>query len=156
MASSQQGFLIGALLLIPADELRRRVQEGYMTAGFTDIRPAHHVVFGVLSPEGDRIVDLAKKAQTTKQAMGYLVEYLEECGYLERVPDPRDGRAQIIRRTERGREVNRAAKRIVQEIQDDWAEQLGPERMDQLMVLLRDLVKIIGEEYKGSVSNLSD
>src|SRR5690606_35566576 len=132
------------------------VQEGYMTAGFTDIRPAHHVVFGVLSPEGDRIVDLAKKAKTTKQAMGYLVGYLDECGYLERVPDPRDGRAQIIRRTERGWEVNRAAKRIVQEIQDDWAEQLGPERMDQLMVLLRDLVKIIGEEYKGSVSNLSD
>jgi DNA-binding MarR family transcriptional regulator len=153
---AEEGFLIGALLLIPSDTLRQRAQEGYIAAGFTDLRPAHHVVFGVLSPEGDRIVDLAKKAQTTKQAMGYLVTYLEECGYLERVPDSRDGRAQIIRRTERGWEVNRAAKRIVQEIQDEWAEQLGPERMEQLIILLRDLVKIIGVEYKGSVSSLSD
>ncbi len=156
MPSAEQGFLIGALLHFSADELSNRVRHGLHAAGFGDLRPAHDVVFGVLPPEGDRVVDLAKKAQTSKQVMGYLVAYLEEHGYLERVPDPRDGRAQIVRRTERGWEVNRAAKRIVQEIQDEWAEQLGPERMEQLIVLLRDLVKIIGEEYKGSISDLSD
>jgi hypothetical protein len=43
----------------------------------------------------------------------------------------------------------------VQQIQDEWAEQLGRERMDELLTLLRDLVKIIGVEYQGSVSQRS-
>jgi DNA-binding MarR family transcriptional regulator len=155
MEESKQGFLIGALLLYPTDELRRRVYEGYMEAGFTDLRPAHEPVLGLLSPEGDHIVDLAKRARTTKQAMGYLVAYLEERGYLERVPDPKDGRAQIVRRTERGWEVNRTARRLVEEVQHEWAEQLGAERMEQLISILSDLVKIIGVQYEGSVSEIS-
>ena len=152
---NQEGFLIGALLLISADELRRRVHEGYHAAGFTDLRLAHHPVFGLLSPDGDRIVDLANKARTTKQAMGYLVDYLEKHGYLERTPDPDDGRSQIITRTEKGWQVNRLARQLVQEIQDDWAEELGQERMTQLITILRDLVKIIGQDYEGSISQRS-
>lgn len=155
MGSSQPGFLIGALLLFPADALRERVYEAYMAAGFTDLRPVHEPALGVLRPEGDRIVDLAKRAGTSKQAMGYLVGYLEEHGYLERVPDPKDGRAQIVRRTERGWEVNRTARRTVEAIQEDWAEQLGHEKMEQLMGLLRELVQVIGIEYEGSVSEIS-
>src|SRR5690349_14644863 len=70
-----------------------------------------------LRREGDRIVELAKRAQMTKQAVGYLISYLERHGYVERVPDPTDGRAQIVRRTERGWAFQRAAGRVVQEIQ---------------------------------------
>jgi DNA-binding MarR family transcriptional regulator len=155
MNKNQDGFLIGALLLHSADALQRRVHQGYQAAGFTDIRPAHEPVFGLLSPDGERIIDLAKKARTTKQAMGYLVDYLEEHGYLERIPDPHDGRSQIVRRTEKGWQVNRLAKQLVQEIQNEWADQLGHERMEQLLVLLRDLVKIIGVDYEGSASQHS-
>lgn len=152
MEAPKEGFLIGALLLFPADALQRRVREGLHAAGFTDIRAAHDIVFGLLKPEGERVVDLAERAQTTKQAMGYLVAYLEEHGYLERIPDPTDGRAQIVRRTERGWEVNRLARRLVEEIQQEWAQQLGEERMEQLLILLRDLVKNINVEYEGSSS----
>ena len=153
--TSKPGFLIGALLWLPADEVRRRVQAVYETSGFTDVRPAHHPVFGLLSPDGDRVVDLAERAQTTKQAMGYLVAYLEERGYLERVPDPNDGRAKIVRRTVKGWEVNRAAGRAVRELQAEWAEQLGEDRMEQLILLLRDLMEIIGFKYEGSVAERS-
>ena len=155
MEVSKDGFLIGALLHFTVDELERRVSAGYQLAGFDDIRAAHKPVFGLLRPEGDRIVDLAERAGTTKQAMGYLVAYLEEHGYLERVPDPTDGRAQIVRRTERGWEVNRLARSLVEEIQQDWTMQLGGERMDQLIVLLRDLVKIVGTQYESSISQIS-
>lgn len=150
MEPVEEGFLLGALLAIPSDALRRRVHEAFATAGFGDLRPAHDPVFALLRPEGDRIVDLAKRAQTTKQAMGYLVAYLEERGYVERVPDPTDGRAQLVRRTERGWEVQRTARRIVHEVQQEWAEQLGPERMHQLLLILRDLVRLLGVEYIGS------
>src|SRR5690349_1178610 len=92
-------YPLGLLLTMLGERFSERIYEGYAAAGFDDIRPAHQVVFDLLSLEGDRVVDLAKKADTTKQAMGYLVAYLEERGYVERMPDPQDGRAQIVRRT---------------------------------------------------------
>ena len=87
--------------------------------------------------------------------MGYLVAHLEACGYLERVPDPSDGRAQLVRRTQRGWEVNQAARRLVKDVQDEWAAQMGVERMQQLMLLLQDLARLIGADYTGSVSAIS-
>jgi DNA-binding MarR family transcriptional regulator len=152
---SEEGFLIGALTAIVFEDVRRRVFAGYRAAGFGDLTPSHDPVFIFLSPEGDRIVDLAQRAGVTKQAMGYLVRYLEGRGYLERVPHPTDGRAQLVRRTDRGWEVNRLARRLVEEIQGDWARQLGQERMEQLITLLRELVRLIGVEYLGSTSDIS-
>ena len=148
-------FLIGALLLFSADELRRRVHQGYQDAGYTDLSPAHDPVLGLLSPEGDRVVDLARRAQTSKQAMGYLVAYLEERDYLERIPDPADGRAKIVRRTSKGWAVNRLAKELVQQVQDDWTNVLGKERMRLLLSILGDLVDHIGIPYQGSISEIS-
>ena len=153
--AADDGFLIGALSAIIVDEVRRRVFAGYAAAGFDDLSPSHQPVFMMLKPEGDRIVDLAKRVGMTKQAMGYLVKHLEGRGYLERIQHPADGRAQLIRRTERGWDVSRLARVLVQEVQDDWAEQLGQERMDQLIILLRDLVRHIGVDYRGSASDIS-
>lgn len=75
----------------------------------------------------------------TKQTMGYLVNYLEGRGYVERVPDPEDGRAKIVRLTGRGREVVRAAQEIIARIEAEWAGHLGKARMAQLRRLLEDL-----------------
>lgn len=144
------GFLIGALTAIVHDELLKRAQEGYAAAGFPDLRPSHGPVFAYLPPEGCRVTELAERARVTKQAMGYLVDYLEEHGYVERVPDPTDRRAQLVRRTERGWEFNRAARRLVQEIQDEWATLIGEEQMRQLLRILRQLARVLGVEYAGS------
>jgi DNA-binding MarR family transcriptional regulator len=147
VASAYDNLLIGALLVLPFSTINRRVFEAYAAAGFTDLRPAHTPVFQYLLPEGDRIVDLAARAQTSKQAMGYLVAHLEKAGYLERIPDPRDGRAQIVRRTKKGWKVNRLARQTVQEIQNEWAQVLGEEKMLQLLHILRELVQQIGYDY---------
>ena len=137
-------FLIGVLLQVPFAVLGQRVREGYAAAGFGDLRPAHEPIFRFLAPEGNRVTDLAVRAGMTKQAIGYLVDYLVEHGYLERVPDPTDGRAQVVRRTERGWEVNRTARRVVQQVQVEWARELGEERMNQLLERLRDLFELVG------------
>jgi DNA-binding MarR family transcriptional regulator len=143
-----EGLMIRALLAVSSDALRQRMSAGFAAAGFADLRPAYEVVFALLRPEGDRVVDLARRAHTTKQAMGYLVAALAAAGYLERVPDPTDRRAQLVRRTARGWEVHRTAHRLVQELQDELAVQLGPERMQALLELLRDLVAILGADYQ--------
>jgi len=63
-----------------------------------------------------------------KQSMGYLVRHLEVCGYVERVADPADGRAQLVRQTARGREVERVARRAIGAVEHEWLELLGPAR----------------------------
>lgn len=153
---NHEGFLIGALTAIVSDAVQRKGRERLAAAGFADLRPAHNVVFALLRPDGDRVVDLAERARMTKQAIGYLVAYLEAQGYVERVPDPTDGRAQLVRRTERGWAFQRTARGIVQEIQREWAEQFGPDRMRELIVLLRDLVTLLGVEYQGSVPEIAE
>jgi len=86
------------------------------------------------------LTELAERAQITKQSMGYLVDYLQERGYVERVPDLVDGRAKLVRYTERGREVDRVTRQIVQGIEEDWACRLGEHKMDQLRQLLKELI----------------
>jgi DNA-binding MarR family transcriptional regulator len=70
------------------------------------------------------------------------------------VPDPRDGRALIVRRTEKGWRVNQTARRLVKEIQADWAEQLGSEAMTQLFDLLQQLHQVLGFEYSRRIGGL--
>jgi DNA-binding MarR family transcriptional regulator len=155
MTIEQDGFLIGSLLAAVAAELGQRVLEGYHAAGFTDIRAAHAQIFRLLPPEGCRVTELAERAYSSKQATGYLVDYLEEHGYVERVPDPKDGRAQLVRRTERGWELNRKARQLVHQVQSEWAQQLGEERMAVMIESLRLLVQILGVAYQGSISEVS-
>src|SRR5260370_19971305 len=92
-------YLVGALLVIPNQVLRRRVAAA-LAEEFPDYRPNYEAVFRWLGPEGDHISDLADRAGVTKQSMGETIAWLERHGYVERVPDLRDGRAAIVRRTE--------------------------------------------------------
>lgn len=150
------GPLIGALLAMPHHELQQRVQAGMAAAGLPEIRPAHTAIFQLLPPEGGRATELAERIGTTKQAVGYLIDYLELHGYLERVADPRDGRAFIVRRTEKGWRVNQTARRLVEEVQAEWAERIGQAKMDQLRSLLTELIESLGFHYSPRVGGVPD
>ena len=130
---------IGILLRGPFQEIVQRISEGLAEAGFDDIRPAHTVVFQHINAEGSRLSELAERAQLTKQSMGYLVDYLEDHGYVERRADPSDRRAVLIFLTERGWAEVREALRIIGKIEREWARRLGKQQMEQLRVLLTEL-----------------
>lgn len=134
---------IGILLTHPFESLVERVQEGIEKAGHGVIRPAHQRVFQFIEPEGSRLTVLAGRAQLTKQSMTYLVEHLEAHGYLERLPDPTDGRARIIRLTEKGRQTVAIARGLIEGIEAEWARGLGEHRMRQLRSLLDRLNALV-------------
>ena len=135
--------MLGAMLRIPFQAIVARIDEGLRARGFTDLRPAHFVIFQHIRPEGARITQLAEQAQITKQSTGSLVDHMMACGYVERLPDPEDGRAKIVRLTERGWELDNAAREILNEIEQEWAEQVGDERMAQLKQTLKDLIVLM-------------
>ena len=142
--------MIGALLRIPFQATVTRVYQRLGEAGYTDLRPAHFAVLQNVRPEGLHVTELADLAQMTRQSMGALVDYVEECGYVERVTDPGDGRAWLIRLTEKGRDVEQVARSALAELESEWAAALGEERFAALYSTLSDLVALVdtsvGEE----------
>lgn len=123
--------------------LDRQLHEGMVAAGFGDVRPAHYAVFRYMKPGGSRVTELAEEARMTKQSMGELVSYLERLGYVERLPDPRDGRARIVVLTGAGLRWSEAAVERVGEIEDALAERLGGrERLEELARSLEELASL--------------
>ena len=126
-----------------SDELFRRLA----AAGFGDIRPGHGCVFGSIDPEGSRLTDLAERAHMTKQSVGEAVTDLERRGYVERVPDPTDGRVKIIRLTDRGREAQRIGLELIDDIERDWAERYG----EAEIAALRETLEAIATAHLSPV-----
>jgi DNA-binding MarR family transcriptional regulator len=118
------------------------VLEGLAAAGFDDFTPAQARVFQRIAPDGSRLTDLAAQAGITKQSAGFLVDQLERAGYVERVPDPADGRARLVRVAERGLRSVEASRQIVAEVEAEWTAHVGERRMEQLRGILTDLREI--------------
>jgi DNA-binding MarR family transcriptional regulator len=126
--------------------LERHVYEGMAAAGYADVRPAHYAVFRFLKAEGSRVTELAEEARMTKQSMGELVIYLEQRGYVERRPDPRDGRAKIVVLTETGLRFIEAGVERAREVEDALAERMGgQERLEELAESLEELMVLSAE-----------
>lgn len=104
--------------------------------GFDEIRAAHGCVFRFVEPTGTRLTVLAEQSGLSKQAVGEVADDLQRLGYAERLADPADGRAKLIRLTERGTRSREAALRIMDEIEAEWAERYGEEAMATLRGLL--------------------
>ncbi len=137
--------------------LDRHLHEGVVAAGFEDVRPAHYAVFRHLKPEGSRVTELAEKARMTKQSMGELVVYLERRGYVERLPDPRDGRARIVVLTEAGQRWVEAAVGRVGEIEDALAERMGgEERLEEFADSLAEVLALSAEPIPGRAGSAGE
>jgi DNA-binding MarR family transcriptional regulator len=118
------------------DELFARLRE----AGYSELRPTHACVFGTIRPEGNRLTELAERADMTKQAVGEVVSELEAIGYVERVPDPSDGRAKIIKLTERGLAAWGHGWGVVHGVQERWEKRYGKKRVRDAIALIADVV----------------
>jgi DNA-binding MarR family transcriptional regulator len=99
-------------------------------------------VFARIGPDGTRLTELAEAAQVTKQTAGFLVDQLQAEGYVERVPDPSDARARLVRIAPRGREAVARAREMEQVVEREWEQHLGPERMAALRDALTSLREI--------------
>jgi DNA-binding MarR family transcriptional regulator len=97
-------------------------------------------VFAQIKRGGSRLTDLAKGANMTPQSMGELVAELVDLGYVERRPDPTDGRAKLIVLTDRGNACIDAAETTIQGLEERITEVLGARAHAQLRTLLTKLL----------------
>ncbi|MGS0688650.1 MarR family winged helix-turn-helix transcriptional regulator [Nakamurella sp. GG22] len=130
---------LGLLLFIPYRAIESRVLAAIQAAGFVDLTIAQARVFQRIGPDGTRLTELAQAAQVTKQTAGFLVDQLEKSGYVERVPDPSDARARLIRVTTRGADAVAVGAEVIAEIEAEWTEHLGRKNVAHLRATLSAL-----------------
>lgn len=128
-----------ALLGSVKEELLEEMYRRVAAAGYPGLRPSHGCVFRYLDLDGSRLSDLAEKSGMTKQAFGEHLANVEALGYIMRVPDPEDGRAKLIVPTKRGREVLILGRRAFEEIEHEWAQTIGVERLAALRETLDEI-----------------
>lgn len=137
---------LALLLAQPYHELARSMLEGLAKAGFGDLRASHLPILQYLRPAGSRVTELAQLTQIATPSVVYLVNYLAEHDYVERSPDPLDGRAVLVRRTERGWAADRVLHTVTERVTARWIQCMGAATVEQLLTSLQRLAEATRRE----------
>jgi DNA-binding MarR family transcriptional regulator len=132
--------LIGLLLRLVYQHYAQDIEAALREAGFGDIRPAAGNVFPFVPAEGITVSRLAELARVRKQSMAQAVSHLEETGYVERRPNPRDHRSQLVFLTERGASVPPVTHAAAERVEQRWAELTSPAEFEALRASLLRLL----------------
>ncbi|MBX2796949.1 MAG: MarR family transcriptional regulator [Myxococcales bacterium] len=135
---ARRSRFVARLMARISTALQQQVVQHLRAAGY-DVTVAHNQVLIPLDQQGTRISELARRAGISAQAIGKLVTDLERKGLVERTPDPADGRARVVRYTDRGRALLRTALSRLDAQHAELAELLGPDRLEALRA---DLTRI--------------
>lgn len=134
--------LLGQHLLRAArlfdEAARRRLQERGIT-----VRGAHLAVMPHLDHGGTRPAVLATRMGISRQALSRTLRDMEAAGVLERLPDPDDGRALIVRLNARGREALLTGLAALAEVESAVAEHLDEKTLKRLRKSLSALAEAL-------------
>ncbi len=117
-----------------------RLRAAFAAAGLDGIRPAQAVALVPLASGGLHASDLADQLGVSRQAVAQGIAALERHGYVTRVPDPVDARAQIIELTPRGRQALRVMRSNAIDSEKRWEHVLGRQRLGELRETLELLL----------------
>lgn len=117
-----------------------QIVDGVVGAGFPQ-KPKHSAVFAQIDPTGSRLTELAHRANITPQAMGELIDELEQLGYVTRQPDPTDRRAKLILLTDEGLAAVEAGRQTILGLESRITEILGVEGHETLREMLSKLLE---------------
>ncbi len=131
---------IGQLLVRLLRVFRDDLAEPRAAAGFGDLREPHLQIFGNIRMGGIRLTELADRAQLSLAATSELVNDLVNLGYLNRRPDPADGRAKLIDLTDRGAELMTAAGLRVRDLERRWSSAVGEHRFTEMCRTMQRLL----------------
>ena len=112
------------------------------------LRTSHTALLPHLDLEGTRLVDLARRVGVSKQAVGQLVDELQELGVVERVPDPADGRARRVRFTRSGFRALLHGLGVLDGLERELARAMGRPALERLR---RDVRTALGAVESGAL-----
>lgn len=129
--------MIGQAFSQLMDDLHQHLVE----TGHADLRPTHCLnVFLFMDCDGTRPTTLARRAGMTPQAMSELVGYLEQRGYVRRIPDPTDGRGRVVVYSDRGTRAAEIATSFFADMEARWGVRVGPGRLQDVKSALTGIL----------------
>jgi DNA-binding MarR family transcriptional regulator len=131
------------MLRLAHQTLIRSVLSRLSETEFSEVQSSHFAVTQALwdHPKGLRVSALAARARITKQSMGELVDQLVALSYVDRVPDPEDGRARLVRLTTHGWKLARLARQFVRDTEAEWSRRIGTKKLAMLRGTLKELLE---------------
>jgi DNA-binding MarR family transcriptional regulator len=121
----------------------RAIADVRRLSGAERLTVAHTGIFPHLDLEGTRLTTLAQRMGVTKQFAGQLLAELEEQEIIERVPDPEDGRAKLVRFTAKGKRALLHGLDVLGEIESIVVGKIGPKRAKELVATLTDVISAL-------------
>jgi DNA-binding MarR family transcriptional regulator len=109
-------------------------------AGHPEVTSAMVALFRSAGVDRRRPGEIAVTARLSKQATNDMLRELERLGYVERHPDPSDGRARIIRLTSRGKALDAAVWSAGREAEQAWRVRFGDEQWTTFNGVLDELI----------------
>lgn len=122
-----------------SEDYHRRLRDKLLNQGYKGLKLSFSTVMNHMRFSGTRLVDIAELNGMTKQAIGQIANEIEELGYIERIPDPHDGRAKNLIFTDLGERLIQDSITAVEEVEGEYAQLIGEEKILQLENLLREL-----------------
>ena len=133
---------LNGLIKLAFDAIIEEFRGDMEQSEFSDLRPTHGCVFRYMRKRGLRLTEIAERGNMTKQSAGEVVDDLVARGYVERVPDPDDRRAKLVRLTERGEAAQARGFSLLAEIEKRWGERYGAERIAGLRAILEEIAAV--------------
>src|ERR1700759_360104 len=130
---------VGQLLFVAARLYNERAM-ARVQRRFPEARLAHTALLPHIDLDGTRSTEIARRAGITKQAVVQLVDDMVRLGMLDRVPDPADGRAQLVRFTDAGIEQLLAGLDVLDLVELDLGADIGAMPLQRLRTLLTTLI----------------
>ncbi len=137
---TRSGADLALLLLAGFRTFADRGTDALAHRGFEDVRPTHDFALRAVAAGADTPSELARRLSVTRQAAAKTIATLEERRYIERAPDPRDGRRLRLTITDRGAELMRTGDAVFAELRSQWEEQVGAGRVAEIEDALRALI----------------
>jgi DNA-binding MarR family transcriptional regulator len=139
---------LARLFAIAFRSLLDRVHERLLEQGYPDVRSGYGYV---LLAARDRPLtgnEVAQLMGMTKQAASKLIEAMEAGSYLERYDNPDDARSKLLRIAPKGRRLLATVESIYGELEEQWAEAIGPRALKKLRT---DLTKALHAMHDGAL-----
>ena len=132
------------LLVLAARALADDLNARLANAGFPGMRAGFGFMFRAIQDGQPSPSELAARLGVSKQAVGKVLDEMEQRGLVERRPDPADRRARRVLLSPHGRAAAQTARRLSGEIEADLRSRVGPEQVAALRVALLAYVEAHG------------
>src|SRR6266540_604030 len=128
-APSRPGPDFSVLLLLAARALADDLNARLADEGFPGMRAGFGFIFRAIRDGEPTPTKLAATLGISKQAVGKVLDEMEQRGFVERRQDPADRRARRVRLTPHGRAASQTAIRLSGEIEADLCRRVGAEQV---------------------------